>query len=388
MGRVSITAENAAGALKVMSRFALHPAKLPDLPPTMSPVATSKRDGYLEHPDEAFSQYAAWGIEEVACEEKHMGSRAVLHVHADPADTTNDEGAVYTRTGRSFLSPELTGQLLARVRDAAARAGLFDQLATDRLLLDAELLPWSLKAEGLLREQYAAVGAAGRLAVPAAVAALEQAAARGLDVGAALERMRATAHDIHDYDAAWRRYVWPTNGLAGVQIAPFQVLATTGATHEERPHLWHLDIADALVVADPELFRPTGRLVVDTGYPASTAEGVAWWERMTEAGGEGMVVKPAANALRTPKGGLVQPGLKVRGREYLRIIYGPSYLRPDNLARLRERNLSRKRALALREYALGLEAVARQTAGEPLWRVHEAVFGVLALESEPVDPRL
>ncbi len=388
MGRVSITAENAAGALEVMSRFALHPAKLPYLPPTMSPVATSKRDGYLEHPDEAFSQYAAWGVGEVVCEEKHMGSRAVVHVHADPADPTNDEGAVYTRTGRSFLSPELTGRLLARVRDAAARAGLFDELATDRLLLDSELLPWSLKAEGLLREQYAAVGAAGRLAVPAAVAALEQAAARGLDVGAALERMRGTAHDIRDYDAAWRRYVWPTNGLAGVQIAPFQVLATTGATHEERPHLWHLDIADRLVAADPELFRPTGRLVVDTGDPASTAEGVAWWERMTEAGGEGMVVKPAANAPRTPQGGLVQPGLKVRGREYLRIIYGPTYLRPDNLARLRERNLSRKRALALREYALGLEAVARHTAGEPLWRVHEAVFGVLALESEPVDPRL
>lgn len=331
-----------------------------------------------------------------------MGSRAVVHVSADGT------GSVYTRTGRSFLAPEPTGELLGRIRDAAAKVGLFDELQTDWLLLDAELLPWSLKAEGLLREQYAAVGAAGRLAVPAAVAVLEQAQARRLDLGDRLENMRSLADDVRDYDAAWRRYVWPVNGLEGVQIAPFQVLATAGTTHEQRDHLWHLGIADRLVAADPGLFKATQRLVVRTGHAESTAqatteptsgptatsavksvaEGVAWWESLTAEGGEGMVVKPLGNCRRTPKGGLVQPGLKVRGREYLRIIYGPTYLQPDNLARLRDRNLSRKRSLALREYALGLEAVARHVAGEPLWRVHEAVFGVLALESEPVDPRL
>ena len=134
------------------------------------------------------------------------------------------------------------------------------------------------------------------------------------------------------------------------------------------------------------LLQTTRRLVVDLGDPASRAEGVTWWEELTAAGGEGMVVKPLANLVRDPQ--LVQPGLKVRGREYLRIIYGPDYTEPGNLERLRQRNLSRKRSLALREYALGIEAVERLVAGEPLWRVHEAVFGVLALESEPVDPRL
>ena len=108
---------------------------------------------------------------------------------------------------------------------------------------------------------------------------------------------------------------------------------------------------------------------------------------LTEAGGEGMVVKPAAGLVRGPKG-IAQPGLKVRGREYLRIIYGPDYTEPENLARLRTRSVGRKRSLALREYALGLAALDRVAAGEPLWRVHECVFGVLALESEPVDPRL
>jgi hypothetical protein len=114
---------------------------------------------------------------------------------------------------------------------------------------------------------------------------------------------------------------------------------------------------------------------------------VAWWEALTAEGGEGMVVKPFANLHRGPKG-LSQPGIKVRGREYLRIIYGPEYTEPHNLERLRDRNLGHKRSMALREYALGLEALERFVAGEPLWRVHQPVFGVLAMESEPVDPRL
>jgi hypothetical protein len=82
----------------------------------------------------------------------------------------------------------------------------------------------------------------------------------------------------------------------------------------------------------------------------------------------------------------VQPGIKVRGREYLRLVYGPDY--PAHLDRLRQRRVGLKRSLALREHALGVEALRRLAAGEPLWRVHECVFAVLALESEPVDPRL
>jgi hypothetical protein len=143
---------------------------------------------------------------------------------------------------------------------------------------------------------------------------------------------------------------------------------------------------DRLVAADPELFQPTQRLVVDLS--ASSEAAVAWWLALTEAGGEGMVVKPYAGLARTRDGGLAQPGIKCRGREYLRIIYGPDYTAPEQLDRLRRRGLGRKRGLAQREYALGLAALDRMAAGEPLWRVHEAVFAILACESEPVDPRL
>ncbi|MFT3943368.1 MAG: polynucleotide kinase-phosphatase [Ancrocorticia sp.] len=381
LGRIKIGADSAAGALEVMSRFALHPRMLPYLPPTMSPVATSKRQGYLEHPDEAFAQFADWGIGEVICEEKHMGSRAVVMLHPE-------RGAVYTRTGRPFFDMQTQREFLGRMTAAARAAGIFEQVSSDWLLFDAELLPWSLKAGALIRDQFAAAGVAGRMAVSAEVGLLEQAAARGLDVGEFVGRARARAAALAEYNAAWKRYIWPVDGLNGVQIAPFQLLAAAGENFADRDHLWHLDIADRMAAADPELVRSTRRLVVDPLHADSLAAGVAWWEELTASGGEGMVVKPLVNLARNRKGWVVQPGLKVRGREYLRLIYGPDYLAEENLARLRDRNLGKKRSLAIREYALGLESIDRFVREEPLWRIHEPVFAVLALESEPVDPRL
>jgi PNKP adenylyltransferase domain, ligase domain len=264
---------------------------------------------------------------------------------------------------------------------------LWDDLHTDWLLLDAELLPWSAKAEELLRHQYAAVGASARAALPAAVSTLESALAAGIDVEHLLERTRSRAANAEAFTAAYRRYCWPTDGLDGVRLAPFQLLATEGATYHDRDHGWHLALADRLADAAPGLIRRTARCTVDTTDPESVRAATQWWVDLTGDGGEGMVVKPHAN-LTMGRRAPVQPGLKVRGREYLRIIYGPDYTEPDNLVRLRKRNLGHKRSLALREYALGLESLERVARGEPLWRIHEAVFAVLALESEPVDPRL
>ncbi|GGY69698.1 polynucleotide kinase-phosphatase [Streptomyces olivaceoviridis] len=403
-GRVAVREENAAAALEVMSRFATDPRLLPYLPPTMAPTATSQAEArggaadghFLEHPEEAFAQYARDGVARVVCEEKHMGSRAVALVCRD-AETARKRfgvqgptGSLYTRTGRPFFDDaEVTEEILGRLRSAVGDAGLWDELDTDWLLLDAELMPWSLKATGLLRGQYAAVGAASGAVFPGALAALEAAAARGADVGGLLTRQRERAADARAFTAAYRRYCWTTEGLDGVRLAPFQLLAVQGRSLAALPHDEQLALIDRLVEHDGTgLLQTTRRLYVDTGDPESVRAGVDWWLEMTGRGGEGMVVKPVDALVRTPEGRLVQPGIKCRGREYLRIIYGPEYTRPDNLARLRRRFLNHKRSLALREYALGLEALDRLAGGEPLWRVHEAVFGVLALESEPVDPRL
>ncbi|MFF1685468.1 MULTISPECIES: polynucleotide kinase-phosphatase [unclassified Streptomyces] len=404
-GRVAVREENAAAALEVMSRFAVDPRLVPYLPPTMAPTATSREDArgkaadehFLEHPAEAFAQYAADGVGRVVCEEKHMGSRAVALVCRD-ADVARERfgvpagptGALYTRTGRSFFTDEqVTEEILGRVRAAVTDAGLWDELDTDWLLLDAELMPWSLKASGLLRSQYAAVGAASGAVFPDALAGLEAAAARGVDVGELLGRQRERAADAAAFTDAYRRYCWTTDGLDGVRLAPFQILAVQGRSLAALPHDEQLALIDRMVEHDGSgLLQTTRRLFVDTGDEASVNAGVDWWLEMTGRGGEGMVVKPVEPLTRDGKGRLVQPGIKCRGREYLRIIYGPEYTRPDHLERLRGRFLGHKRSLAIREYALGLEALARLADGEPLWRVHEAVFAVLALESEPVDPRL
>jgi protein phosphatase len=418
--RIGLREAHAAAALEVMSRFALDPRWLLYLPPTMSPVATSTREGLLEHPEQAFTAYRSDGVEEVLCEEKHMGSRAVLLICRTPKAAEARFGlpaacgAIWTRTGRPFFPAALTADLADRVRAAAEQAGLFRDLDTLWLLLDAEVLPWNVKAGQLLRDQYAAVGAAARASLPAAVAALEQAQARALPadgpaVDALLDRTRSRMTNAAAFTAAYLRYCWTTDGLAGLRVAPFQVLASEGAVYHERPHRWHLEAADRLAAAAPDLITTTRRLAVQTDDPASAAAATRWWEDLTAAGGEGMVVKPAANLARGPataerpgpataerpgpataerSGALVQPGLKVRGREYLRLIYGPDYTEPAHLDRLRQRALGHKRSLALREYALGLEALDRVARGEPLWRVHECVFAVLALESEPVDPRL
>ncbi|MFM9372465.1 polynucleotide kinase-phosphatase [Streptomyces sp. Da 82-17] len=396
VGRVTVREENAAAALEVMSRFAVDPRLLPYLPPTMAPTATSQVEGYLEHPAEAFAQYAADGVERVVCEEKHMGSRAVALVCRD-AEAARERfgadgvtGSLYTRTGRPFFDDHaVTEEVLRRVREAVREAGLWEELDTNWLLLDAELLPWSLKAGGLLRSQYAAVGAASGAVLPGALAALEAARARGVDTGDLLERQRERAADAEAFAQAYRRYCWSTEGLDGVRLAPFQILAVQGRSLAGLGHDEQLAYLDRMVEHDGTgLLQTTRRLYVDTGDPASVQAGVDWWLEMTGRGGEGMVVKPVRALARDGKGRLVQPGVKCRGREYLRIIYGPEYTRPENLERLRGRFLGHKRSLAIREYGLGLEALDRLAEGEPLWRVHEAVFAVLALESEPVDPRL
>jgi len=384
-GKVKIPEENAAAALEVMSRFAVDPRWLVYLPPTMAPAETSTKDCYLEHPDQAFEEYAGSGVTRVVCEEKHMGSRAVavLALDADAASrrfgvSDGSTGVVYTRTGRSFFDD--TDELVTRLRVAVGP--LFASLDTDWLALDCELLPWSAKALGLIRDQYASVGAAARTALPAVGSVLAAASARGLDVDSLAVRNDARLAHAEAFRNAYAAYCRPTSGLAGVTVAPFQILAAEGrALALTESHEWHLS---ALAPLSDPLLTPTRSIEVSLDSAVSRAAAVDWWLSLTEAGGEGMVVKPAGPPASLPA--RTQPGIKVRGREYLRIIYGPDYT--DSLDVLRQRHLGKKRALALHEHGLGIEALTRFVDREPLWRVHQAVFAVLALESEPVDPRL
>jgi protein phosphatase len=395
-GPVLIPHENLAAAMEVMSRFAAHPRWVIHLPPTMSPCRTSRRDGWLEHPDEALDYFAEHGMSQVVCQEKHMGSRALAVVcrSAEAASQrfgaeNGEAGRILSRTGRAFFTDEsLEAELLAHVRGAAEEAGLFAELDSDWMLLDLELMPWSAKAQGLIERQFMPAGEAARASAADALAAAQAALARGTqDLDAPLQTLQRALGEAEAYEAAWRGYVKPVGSAADYRLAPFHLLASEGAAHFDKPHAWHLERLDLLAAVGGPILVKTDR-IEGNPHDASDRERItAWWMEKTAAGAEGMVVKPADFIARGPKGTL-QPALKCRGREYLRIIYGPAYDRPESLSLLRVRGLGAKRRLAAKEFALGVESLTRFTAREPLARVHECALAVLALESEPIDARL
>ena len=409
MHSIDIHENNAAAALEIMSRFAADPHWLIYLPPTMSPCETSALEGYLEHPLQAFEYYRSRGIRNVVCEKKHMGSRAVIVLCKSPETALNrfgitdgTRGIIYTRTGRRFFDDDTTETaLLDRLDAVLTQTGFWEDFQTDWVCLDTELMPWSEKAQGLIRTQYAPTGNAAKGSMAAAVDALEKAcqrkniafevdsitSGRNVELDKVLESYKTKQDAIDRYINAYREYCWTVKSVDDFRIAPFHILAVEGKVFSEEKHTWHMENIRKYITGIDPVYMETPYICVDTEDEASVQAGVEWWLSLTGNGGEGMVVKPETY---TAKQGfkLLQPAVKCRGREYLRIIYGAEYLAPEHLKRLKVRSLSRKRTLALKEFSLGMESLHRFVSGEPLYRVHECSFGVLAFESEPVDPRL
>ncbi|MDR0670388.1 MAG: polynucleotide kinase-phosphatase, partial [Treponema sp.] len=411
---IVIDEESSAAALEIMSRFSADPRWLIYLPPAMSPCKTSSLPEFLEHPAEAFAYYRKAGLDRVVCEEKHMGSRAVIVLCRD-SKTALDRfgvpdgcrGIIYTRTGRHFFEPpgSPANAILERLGNVLDGTGFWEQFATAWVCLDTELMPWSTKARSLLLEQYAPAGRAGRDGLAASVAVLKRALAlwgpsprlpaeglpdtapAGMDIAAVLEQFEQRKECLDRYTEAYRRYCWTVSSIEDYRVAPFHVLATEGRVWNNENHLCHMEtIRHYMTGADP-LFMTTNYRVVDLNDEQSVAAATDWWLRLTGSGGEGMVVKPL-DFIACRGAELLQPAVKCRGREYLRIIYGPEYTAPDKLERLRTRSLTKKRRLALAEFALGMESLERFVRKEPFHRLHECVFAVLALENEVVDPRL
>ncbi|MDR1105394.1 MAG: polynucleotide kinase-phosphatase [Treponema sp.] len=418
---IVINEESSAAALEIMSRFSADPRWLIYLPPTMSPCKTSALPEFLEHPAEALEYYRKAGIAQAVCEEKHMGSRAVIVLCRSRETALNrfgvqdgSQGIIYTRTGRHFFDPSdasalaagntgMERAILERLKNVLERTGFWDQFATDWVCLDTELMPWSAKARALLLEQYGPVGRSGRDGLAAGIAALKQAisiqgpAASGgasvggggadMNIAAVLEQFEQRRECLDQYTDAYRRYCWTVSSVEDYRIAPFHILATEGKVWNSENHLHHLETIRQYMTGIDPLFMATSHIVVDLKDGQSLAAAVDWWLKLTGSGGEGMVVKPLDFIARRGTE-LLQPAVKCRGREYLRIIYGPEYTVPEKLERLRSRSLSKKRRLALSEFVLGMESLERFVRGEPFHRMHECVFAVLAMENEAVDPRL
>ena len=315
------------------------------LPPTMSPTSTTDRArDCVEHPAGKLSNISApkTGVGKVICEEKHMGSRAVVVICRDEDAALKRFGvrsdgarASFTRGPAVFDDIKIEAELLQIIRRALTAAGFWDEFASDWFCLDCELMPWSAKAQELLRTQYlpSAPPRAPRWPVhPILQTAADRYANDGLN--ALLERQRRRLTQVHLYVESYRRYCWAVRGAADLKLAPFHLLASQGKVHADQDHVWHMQTLAKLAEAAPDgpIIATTHR-IVDVTDPADIEAGINWWEQLMTSGGEGMVVKPLDFVVRGRRG-LTQPAVKCRGPEYLRIIYGPEYDVPENLGRL------------------------------------------------------
>ncbi|MEM7039252.1 MAG: polynucleotide kinase-phosphatase, partial [Bacteroidota bacterium] len=290
----------ANSALENLNRFGVNPKWLIYLPPTMSPPKTSKMGDYLEYPSEAFGYYSKKGLTSVVVEEKHMGSRAVVVICKDEAAAESrfgvkneGIGVIYTRTGRPFFKDKSLEQaLLIRLRDALTKANFWEDFQTEWFCFDCELMPWSVKAVELLKQQYAATGTAAAASAQRTLEMIRKASARGVDMGEMEPFFESRTHLIADFKAAYRQYCWTTDRLDGIKLAPFHILAGEQGVYMDKTHIWHMENIHKFCEADEEILLATNYKVVDLEDPESIQAATAWWEQMTEAGGEGMVVKP------------------------------------------------------------------------------------------------
>ena len=284
-----------------------------------------------------------------------MGSRAVIILCKTPETaekrfgvTDGSRGIIYSRTGRRFFdNAETEKALLDRLDAVLTQTGFWKNFDTDWVCLDTELMPWNEKAQGLLRSQYAATGHSGKGSLKAAVEALEKASARRnliFDVGDTtsgqnadpkelLARFRAKQEDIDRYIDAYREYCWTVKSIDDFRIAPFHILACEGKVFSAEKHVWHMETIRKYMTGIDPVYMATPYLCVNTESEESVQEGIRWWLDLTGTGGEGMVVKPET-FIAKENGALLQPAVKCRGSEYLRIIYGAEYLEPDHLQRL------------------------------------------------------
>nr|WP_317891190.1 polynucleotide kinase-phosphatase [Paenibacillus oceani] len=389
-GEVAVRGQFVKAAIDTVSHFTIPIEELVYIPPTMSPPpGVSSEDAYLEHPRDAFAFYRSQGVTTMVAEKKHMGSRAVLLIFKDEniaADYVGRPtlGTIYTRTGRAFFNPDMEKQVLHRLHADLHQARYFERHRTDLLLLDAEIVPWNLKARELIASQYAHVAETAILDRTKLMEKLRQAEAAGRKVGDWVREMEGKLANARVFQRAFQHYCWDVDGLEGIRIAPFHALAHSGETFFEQPHVWHMEHNRELASLSLLFMETDYRVITDE---ASEAEAIRWWEEMTEEGHEGIVVKPEHFITRN-QNRVLQPAIKVRGRPYLHIIYGMDYLEPDNLKRLKMRKTGKKERHAIMEFALSVEGVERFIRKEPVERVHECVLATLALESEPVDPRL
>jgi hypothetical protein len=304
------------------------------LSPTVPPVDYSQEEPtFLEHPTAAFKYFTEHGVNRpLIVEKKYMGSRGHVLVFRNE-DKAREFGfdsqvTIISRSGFMFFrEQDYIEKIIADV----------PEMENDFMILDCEIMPWSLKAKGLIHNSFVVPG-------ECALLDREQTAINlGIDVGEerAKQYLKSLANYTQDQD---------------IQIRVFDLLAW-GNIEDGRVKKWNngyyvvrrkkLDLIDTWF-GKHKIFRPVEWQEVDLFDEQSKLNCIKNWEVYCSSGGEGFVFKPPMQYYSSA-GYPIQSMVKVRGREYLRIIYGIDYLEPEYLDKLKQRSIKKKRIQAIQE---------------------------------------
>lgn len=394
---IKVPIKSTISTLELMSRYTIDKEKIIYIPPTMSPVDTSN-ESYLEHISSAFEYFKERGIDQVVCESKHMGSRGILVVTRDSVTSeklfnTTDTVWCYTRTGRQMFTKEQEDYLFPKIHEILTKSGIFYEHKW--VILDSEVLPWNLKGEQhLIKNQYGNVGSSGHSALENSYSIVRDHLDNIKDstpeiinsVNLLQDDLISKQNCLKRYNSVYTNYVWDIKDFSSIKIAPFHIF-TNNNLNFNITHKQHLELIDNIIKYDTyNIFNKTTLISVDLNDEFQVQHAIKEWETYTEKGQEGFVVKPEKFLTFDSDNRPIQPAIKVRGRDYLYLIYGTEYTR--ELDKLRKRPVKRKRATAIREYMLGLQGLLMFQQTGNIYETHRYVTAVLSIDSEPLDIRL
>jgi protein phosphatase len=391
---IVIREESSIATLEILSRFVVNPRWLIYLSPTISPGVTSRRPDILEHPSDIFSYYQRCGVPQVLCQEKHTGSPVVFILCktkevAQKRFNTEEQGICYNALGQRILSPSQEEYSLNRLLQLCHHSKLWEELQSDWLCIEGVLCPYS--QERSLYSQHFPLSAIAHYTYEKIQKSLEKAQLQGARVQGLSKYYQERTEMVSHYQEKIHESFLPPIPFESFHFAPLHLLASEGQVHYQQTHLWHLQQFQKLLSSekqlglDKPLLKSTPFLAVDLTNPTSESNAIQWWQDEILAQNRDGVVIKSSTFVPQGKHWKIQPALKCRTPEYLRLLYGPEYTLQKNLKRLSYRKLTNKRILALKEFALGLEALERFVQNRPFSKVHECIAGILALESEPQE---
>lgn len=311
----------------------VNPRWIISLTPTMSPVDSSK-DDFIEHPDDTIEYYHNRGIYDLIAEHKYMGSNATIVATKDKEISrqlfgSDDVIKIYSKNGYDFFDTTIPSENKLMDDIHKELVWFMDHNDLNVIGIEAEILPWCFKAKTMIEKKFLVSG------------------------------MCSLIHSTHsDKDPSnstkFLKSLENYNQEDSIRIYPYKLIFQgkfNGRKFEKSINGNYIDYQIQLdsLCRLSNVFHPVKFQIlnISKSYMATT-----FWHRVAEEGGEGIVVKPLHPTAFLPSGRYIQPALKCRTKDYLRLIYGINYLEKDNFEFLRHRRTADKRRLAMQQFEL------------------------------------